>query len=45
MEDVMAEPKTRPTAESVSAFIDRIADKTRREDCLTVIEINWQTLM
>lgn len=35
----MAEPKTKPTGESVSAFIDKISDKTRREDCLAVIDI------
>ena len=35
----MAELKTRETTESVSAFINRIADKTRRDDCLAVIDI------
>jgi len=35
----MADLKTRPTAESVSAFIDKIADRTRKEDCQAVIEI------
>jgi hypothetical protein len=35
----MAELKTRETSESVSAFIDKIADKQRREDCLAVIDI------
>jgi hypothetical protein len=35
----MAEPKTKPTTESVSAFIERISDETRREDCLKVIDI------
>lgn len=35
----MAEPKTKPTADSVSAFIDKIADETRRADCRTVIDI------
>jgi hypothetical protein len=35
----MAELKTKPTKESVSAFIDKIADKTRREDCQAVIEM------
>jgi hypothetical protein len=35
----MAELKTKPTAESVSAFIEKISDKTRREDCQTVIDI------
>ena len=35
----MAEPKTKETAESVSAFLDKIADKGRREDCLAVVDI------
>ncbi len=35
----MAEPKTKPTAESVSAFLDRVEDKNRRDDCLAVIDI------
>jgi len=35
----MAELKTKENTESVSAFIDKIADKTRREDCLAVIDI------
>ena len=35
----MAELKTKETAESVSAFLDKIADKTRREDCLAVVDI------
>jgi hypothetical protein len=35
----MAELKTKETTESVSAFIDKIADQTRREDCLAVIDI------
>lgn len=35
----MAELKTKPTTESVSAFIEKISDKTRREDCQTVIDI------
>jgi len=35
----MAEPKTKPTTESVSAFIGQISDQTRREDCLKVIDI------
>jgi hypothetical protein len=35
----MAELKTKETAESVSAFIDQIADQSRREDCLAVIDI------
>lgn len=35
----MAELKTKETAASVSAFIKKIADKQRREDCLAVIDI------
>ncbi len=35
----MAELKTKETAESVSAFLKKIADKTRREDCLAVVDI------
>lgn len=35
----MAELKTKETAESVSAFLDKIADKTRRQDCLAVLDI------
>lgn len=29
----MAEPKTKPTNESVSAFIDAVADNQKRADC------------
>jgi hypothetical protein len=35
----MAEPKTRPTAESVEKFVNRIADEQRRKDCFRVLEI------
>lgn len=35
----MAELKTKETTESVSAFIAKITDKERREDCLAVIDI------
>lgn len=35
----MAELKTKETTESVSAFLDKIADKRRREDCLAVVDI------
>lgn len=35
----MAELKTKPTAESVSAFLDKVSDQGRRDDCLTVIDI------
>jgi hypothetical protein len=36
---VVAELKTKETAESVSAFLDKIADKGRREDCRAVVDI------
>ena len=32
----MAEPKTRPTAESVADFFERISDVQRRADCYAV---------
>ena len=35
----MAELKTKATSESVTAFLDKIADKRRREDCLAVVDI------
>lgn len=35
----MAEPKTKETSESVSAFLDKIADEGRRKDCLAVVDI------
>jgi hypothetical protein len=35
----MAELKTKETNESVTAFLDNIADKRRREDCLAVVDI------
>ncbi|MCM3904728.1 MAG: DUF1801 domain-containing protein [Pyrinomonadaceae bacterium] len=35
----MAELKTKPTKESVSGFLKKISDKSRREDCLKVLEI------
>ena len=35
----MAELKTKETTESVSAFLDRIADEGRREDCRAVVDI------
>jgi uncharacterized protein DUF1801 len=35
----MAEPKTRPTAESVEKFVNGIADEQRRKDCFRVLEI------
>src|SRR5438309_8419159 len=35
----MAEPKTRPTTESVEKFLYGIADEQRRKDCFRVLEI------
>jgi Domain of unknown function (DU1801) len=35
----MAELKTKPTTESVSTFLNKVADKTRREDCFDVLEM------
>jgi hypothetical protein len=35
----MAEAKTKATKESVTAFLNRVDDKTRREDCFTVLEM------
>lgn len=35
----MAEPKTKETDESVYEFLEKIADKGRREDCLAVVDI------
>ena len=35
----MAELKTRETTESVSAFLDKIANEGRRKDCLAVVDI------
>ena len=35
----MAELKTKETTESVSAFLDRIADEGRRKDCHAVADI------
>ena len=35
----MAEPKTRPTGPSVSAFLRTVADEDRRCDCLAVVKI------
>ena len=35
----MAELKTKETTESVSAFLDKIADEGRRADCLAVVDI------
>lgn len=35
----MAELKTKQTSASVAAFLKKVADKTRREDCQTVLDI------
>ena len=35
----MAELKTKPTKESVSGFLKKVSDKSRREDCLKVLEL------
>lgn len=35
----MAENKTKPTAESVTAFLNKVPDKARREDCFAVLNI------
>jgi predicted CopG family antitoxin len=35
----VAELKTKETQESVSAFLKKITDKNRREDCLAVVDI------
>lgn len=38
----MAELKTRPTDQSVAAFLDSVADEQRRQDCYTVLELMRQ---
>jgi hypothetical protein len=38
----MAELKTKPTKASVEAFLKRIADDGRREDCVTLVKIMKQ---
>jgi hypothetical protein len=35
----MAEQKTKPTAQSVEAFLDKVADEQVRDDCHTIIKI------
>jgi hypothetical protein len=35
----VAELKTKETQESVSAFLEKIPDKDRRQDCLAVVDI------
>jgi hypothetical protein len=38
----MAEPKTRPTKESVDKFIAKVAGEERREDCASLVKIMKQ---
>ena len=38
----MAERKTRPTKESVAAFLERATDGDRRKDCATLVRIMKQ---
>jgi hypothetical protein len=35
----VAEPKTKETNESVSAFLDKIVDEVRRADCYAVVDL------
>jgi hypothetical protein len=35
----MAEPKTKATAESVTAFLARVSDDERRADCKTIVRL------
>jgi hypothetical protein len=35
----MAEPKLKPTEKSVSAFLDGIADQTRRTECYAMVDM------
>lgn len=35
----MAEPKTRPTAQSVVGFLNSIPDEQKRQDCFTLVEL------
>ena len=35
----MAEPKTKPTAKSVTAFLNSVADPARRADCFEVLRM------
>jgi hypothetical protein len=35
----VAEPKTKETKKCVSKFLNKIPDKTRRQDCLAVVDI------
>lgn len=38
----MAENKTKPTSQSVQAFLDGVEDTTKREDCLTLMALMHQ---
>ena len=38
----MAENKTQPTAESVTAFLNQIEDRQVREDCFVILEMMHQ---
>src|SRR5690606_24444143 len=38
-EESMSEPKTKPTGESVTAFLDRVEDDRKREDAYAVMEL------
>jgi hypothetical protein len=38
----VAEPKTKPTGESVTDFISRLADEGRRKDCTALVKIMKQ---
>ncbi|MEW6743484.1 MAG: DUF1801 domain-containing protein [Planctomycetota bacterium] len=38
----MAEMKTKPTGASVEAFLDRLTDEARREDCYALLKIMQQ---
>lgn len=35
----MAEAKTKPTTESVTAFLNKVSDKGRRDDCFAVLDM------
>ena len=35
----MAEPKTKPTTESVENFLNSIADEQRRKDCFSIVKM------
>jgi hypothetical protein len=35
----MAEPKTKPTEQSVESFLDKVADEQVRDDCFSLIKL------